>query len=124
MWFKCHGGITVPFAQRAASHLFLAVLDGQLESRQLVVVHVLQHVDVVAEVEDELQLAGAARLVQQVLGELLALARQLLVLRLELVLHLAQLLQLPAELEGGEEGVLAGQGDERGRRQGLVDVEA
>lgn len=49
---------------------------------------------------------------------------ELLVLCLELVLHSAELLELPAELKGGEEGILAGEGDERRAGQGLVDVEA
>lgn len=50
--------------------------------------------------------------------------RELPVLRLELVLHCAELLQLPAELERREERVLAGEGNERWADQGLVDVEA
>ena len=32
--------------------------------------------------------------------------------------------ELPAELEGGEDGVLAGEGDERGRGQRAVRVDA
>lgn len=106
------------------SHLLLAVFDSQLEPRQVAGVLIQQRVDVITVVEDYFQLFRAPGLVQEVLGKLLAHVGQLLVLRLELVLHRAELLQLPAELEGREEGVLAGEGDERRAGQGLVDVEA
>lgn len=106
------------------SHLLLAVFDSQLESRQVAGVLIQQRVDVITVVEDYFQLFRASGLVQEVLGELLTHMGQLLVLRLELVLHRAELLQLPAELEGREEGILAGEGNERRAGQGLVDVEA
>lgn len=38
--------------------------------------------------------------------------------------HLAELLQLPAQPEGGEEGVLAGQRNQGGAWQRFVDIEA
>lgn len=106
------------------SYLLLAVFDSQLQPRQVAGVLIQQRVGVVTIVEDYFQLFRTSGLVQEVLGKLLAHMGQLLVLRLELVLHRAELLQLPAELEGREEGVLAGEGDERGAGQGLVDVEA
>lgn len=39
-----------------------------------------------------------------------------------LYLHLAELLQFPAEPERREEGVLAGERNQRGARQRFVDV--
>ena len=114
-----------PHCPKRDTHLLLVVLDGQLELGQVAALARVQLLAVVvAVVEDDLQLARAARLVQQVLGEELALVRQLLVLLPELILHLAQLLELPAQAEGGEDGVLAGERDERRRGQRLVDVEA
>lgn len=41
---------------------------------------------------------------------------------LSLYLHLAELLQFPAEPERREEGVLAGERNQRGARQRFVDV--
>lgn len=108
---------------RSRSYLLLAVFDSQLEPRQVAGVLIQQRVDVITVVEDYFQLFRTSGLVQEVLGKLLTHMGQLLVLRLELVLHRAELLQLPAELEGREEGILAGQGDERRAGQGLVDVE-
>lgn len=64
------------------------VLDCQLESRQVVVAFFVQQVDVVFVVEDHLKFSGAACLVEEVLGELLALLGQFLILRLELILNL------------------------------------
>lgn len=64
------------------------VFDGQFQSGQVVVALLIQQVDVVPVVEDHLQLPGAPRLVQEVLGELFALLRQLLILGFELILHL------------------------------------
>lgn len=106
------------------SHLLLAVFDSQLEPRQVAGVLIQQRVDVITVVEDYFQLFRTSGLVQEVLGKLLTHMGQLLVLRLKFVLHRAELLQLPAELEGREEGILAGEGDERRAGQGLVDVEA
>lgn len=104
--------------------LFLTILNGQFQSCKVISALLFQEAVVVPVVQDDFQLPGAPRLVQQVLGKLLALSGQLLVLGLELVLHLAQLLQLPAQLKGCEEGVLTGQRDEGGAGQGLVDVES
>lgn len=107
-----------------STHLLLVVLNGQLELGQVPALSGVQLLAVVvAVVEDGLQLSGAPRLVQQVLGEELALLRELLVLLPELVLHLTELLQLPAQPERREDGVLAGQGDEGRAGQGLVDVQ-
>ena len=55
---------------------------------------------VISMVEDDLQFPGAPSLVQQVFGKELALLGELLVLSLELILHLAKLLELPAQAEG------------------------
>lgn len=85
------------------------VLDGQFKPGKIIVVaFILQRIDVISVIEDELQLSGAACLVQQVLGELFTLLWQLLILSLKLILHLAELLQLPAELKCSKEWVLAG----------------
>ncbi len=46
-----------------------------------------------------------------------------LVLALELVLREGEPPQLPAQLEGGQDGVLGGEGDERGGGQGAVGVD-
>lgn len=70
------------------AHLFLVVLDRQLESCQVVVAFLIQQVDVISVVEDHLKFSGAARLVKEVLGKLFALLGQLLILRLELILNL------------------------------------
>lgn len=70
------------------AHLFLVVLDCQLESCQVVVAFLIQQVDVISVVEDHLKFSGAARLVEEVLGKLFALLGQLLILRLELILNL------------------------------------
>ena len=72
------------------AYLFLVVLDGKFEPGQIVVALLFQQVDVVSVVEDHLQLSGASGLVQQVFGKLLTLLGQLLVLRLELILHLRE----------------------------------
>lgn len=63
-------------------------------------------------VEQHLQLVAGARVVEQRGRELLAVRAQLLVLRLELVLERGEAAQLPAQLEGGEDGVLGGERDE------------
>lgn len=70
------------------AYLFLVVFDSEFESRQVVVALLVQQVDVVSVVEDHFQLSGASCLVQEVLGKLFTLLRQLLILRFELVLHL------------------------------------
>lgn len=70
------------------AYLLLVVLDSQFESCQVIVGLLIQQVGVVSVVEDHLQLSGASRLVQEVLGKLFTLLRQLLVLGFELVLHL------------------------------------
>lgn len=75
-------------------------------------------------VEDDAQLARPPRLLQQVHGEVLTLGGQLLVVGFELVLQAAEAPQLHAQLEAGQDGVLAGQGDERGAGQSLVGVDA
>ena len=108
------------------SHLLLLVFDGQLEATEhhlfgAAVVHARAGRVVV---EDDVELPGAAGLFQQVDGKVLALARQLLVVHLELVLQLAQPPQFHAQLEAGEDGVLAGQRDERRAGQRFVGVDA
>lgn len=62
------------------AHLFLVVLDSKFESCQVVVALLLQQVDVVSVVEDHLQLSGASGLVQEVLGKLFTLLRELFIL--------------------------------------------
>lgn len=70
------------------AYFFLVIFDGEFQSRQVVVALLVQQVDVVPVVEDHFQLSGAPRLVQEVLGKLFALLRQLLILGFELILHL------------------------------------
>lgn len=106
------------------SYLFLAVFDSQLQPGQVIRVLIQQRVGVITVVEDYLQLFRTSGLVQEVFSKLFAHTRELAVLGLELVLHCAELLQLPAELKRCEERVLAGEGDERWAGEGLVDVEA
>ncbi len=77
---------------------------------------------VIPMVEDGLQLTGATGLIQQVFSKKFALLRQLLVLLPELVFHLTELLQLPAQPERSEDGIFAGKGDERGAGKSFVDV--
>lgn len=72
------------------SYLFLAQLDGELQSVQVHPVAVLEGRSRGIVIQQHLQLVGAARVVQQRRGEVLALLPQLLVLALELVLHEAQ----------------------------------
>lgn len=107
-----------------SSYLFLVVFDGQLQPGQVIRVLIQQWVGVIPVVQNYLQLFRTSGLVQEVLCKLFTHPRELPVLRLELVLHRAELLQLPAELERREERVLAREGDERRADQGLVDVEA
>ena len=63
-------------------------------------------------------------MVEEGRGEALDLVPEGGVLLAVLRLHLAQLLQLVREHEGGENGVGAGQGDEGGRGEGLVGVQS
>ena len=108
------------------SHLLLLVLDGQLEAAELrplgplVVGHRRRRVVV----EDDLQLPRPPGLLEQVDREVLALHGQLLVVDLELVLQPTQRLEFAAQLERGQDGVLAGQRDQGGAGQGLVGVDA
>lgn len=46
------------------------------------------------------------------------------ILQLALLLGEGEVAKLPGELEGGEDGVVAGEGDERGASQGAVLVHA
>lgn len=79
----CHEG-----RARHHAYFFLVIFDGQFKPRQVVVALLLQQVVVVSVVEDHFQLSGAPCLVQEVLGKLFALLRQLLILGFELILHL------------------------------------
>lgn len=88
------------------------VLDRQLESCQVVVAFLIQQVDVVSVVQDHLEFSGAARLVQEVLGELFALLGQLLILRLELVFNLQK---NGREVENNRSSGRTRQGQEGGR---------
>lgn len=97
---------------QSAAYLLLAIFDGQLQSGQIVGDLIQERVDIIAIVEDCFQLFRAPRLVQEVLRKLFTHSGEFLVLRLELILHCAQLLQLPAELKRSEERILAGEGDQ------------
>lgn len=74
------------------------VLDCQFEPGKVVVAFLFQQVDIVSVVEDHLELSGAPRLVQEVLGELFTLLRKLLILRFKLILHLDEMWKVETEL--------------------------
>ncbi len=105
------------------TYLFLVVFDSQFQPGEIIITLILQEIHIIPEVQNQFELSGAARLVKQIFGELLALLGKLFILWLEFILHLTELLELPAELEGRQEGVFAGEGDERGTGQGTVNVE-
>lgn len=109
-------------SKQQKTHLFLMVLDSQFQPSKIIIPFILQEIYIIPVVEDQLELFGAACLVEQIFGKLLTLLRELLVLKPKFIFHFAELLKLPAELEGCQKGVLAGQGDERGACQGPVDV--
>lgn len=134
-------------------YLFLVVFDGQFELCQVVTLPGVQFLAlVVSVVQYGFQLSGTPGLVQEVFGKALALLRQLLVLLSELILHLrskrdalivsnceglerlergskdgrlylTELFEFPTQPERREDGILAGQRDERRGGQGFVDVE-
>lgn len=71
--------------------LFLVILDRQFEPGELIIALLIKKVGIVSVVQNHLELSGAARLVQQVFGKLFTLTGQLLILRLEFILHLKEM---------------------------------
>jgi len=108
-------------------YLFLLVLDSELEPGQAGLLGLVLEERgriLVVVVQDDLELLGGARLGEERARVLLTLLAHLLVLALELVLDARQPLQLPAEAEGGQDGVLARERHERGARERPIRVDA
>lgn len=128
--------------------LFLLVSDGELESLEGLVFARLPDLEpwLVVVVQHDFQLMRGARVVQQRRRELLHVLPHFLherrndtlspgnrfrstetnahdVLDSELALHAAQAPQLPRQLEGGQNGIVRAEGDERAGRKRAVGVD-
>lgn len=73
-------------------------------------------------IKDNFQFLGSPRLIQEIHGKVLAQVSDVFIFQLELVLQAAHTFELPAQLEGGQDGVLAGEGDEGRTRQCAVGI--